>query len=230
MIKRIISYLSFQVNFPVLKVENGSHLDLGSGRNVRNPFGVSNLYGVDIATPTQNLNEATKFISTDITQNLPFPDSTFDSISAFDVLEHIPRWERDSNNQIVFPFVNLMSEIFRILKPGGLFVSVTPAYPAPEAFQDPTHINVITENTVEYFVGSNPAAKTVGYGFTGNFSIAHHSWLRGGGPFESLDNRISPGLSGRGPVKDLMKFIKRSIRLLNSRKRSHLLWVLRAEK
>ena len=230
MIKRVFNYLSYQVNFPILEVENGSHLDLGSGKSVRNPFGLSNLFGVDLAPVEQNSVNEAEIISTDITRELPFPDGMFDSVSAFDVLEHIPRWERKSDGQVVFPFVNLMSEVFRILKPGGFFVAVTPAYPSPAAFQDPTHVNIITENTIDYFANDNPLATSIGYGFVGNFSIAHHSWLRGGGPFEAIEKRISPGLIGADHVKDLMKFVKRSLKLTQVRKSSHLLWVLRAEK
>jgi len=230
MITELLTYLHYQVNFPKIESENGLHLDLGSGRNVRNPCGLPNVYGIDISAFDSIPSSSSRIVSADITKELPFPDHYFDSISAFDVLEHIPRWERHSTGKIVFPFVNLMTEIYRTLKPNGIFIAVTPAYPAPEAFQDPTHINILTEQTVDYFIGQNPSAMTVGYGFQGNFSKLHHSWLRGGGPFESLENRLRPGFSGATQLKDSMKFLKRALKILRIRNSSHLLWVLRAEK
>lgn len=48
-------------------------------------------------------------------------------------------------------FVELMKEIYRVLKPGGLFFRQTPAFPAKEALQDPTHVNIITEDTMAFF-------------------------------------------------------------------------------
>ena len=230
MFKELSSYLNYQVNFPRMERENGIHLDLGSGKNVRNPCGLPNVYGIDISSVDINLEGSTQVISADITKELPFPDCYFDSISAFDVLEHIPRWERNTDGEIIFPFVNLMSEIYRTLKPSGIFIAVTPAYPAPEAFQDPTHINILTDQTVNYFIGQNPSATTVGYGFQGNFTKLHHSWLKGGGPFESLENRLKPGFSGIDKIKDSMKILKRGLKILKIRNSSHLLWVLRAEK
>jgi SAM-dependent methyltransferase len=50
-----------------------------------------------------------------------FPDDTFDVISAIDVIEHVEEPRRD------------MSGIYRILKPGGLFVAQTPDGAAPQA-------------------------------------------------------------------------------------------------
>ena len=45
---------------------------------------------------------------------------------------------------------------------------MTPVYPAAEAFQDPTHVNIITEQTIGYFTGR---FQNIGkrYGFHGMF-------------------------------------------------------------
>ena len=58
-----------------------------------------------------------------------------------------------------------MSEIYRVLKPGGIFFSCTPVYPHPEAFSDPTHVNIMTRETFDYFTSPGD------YGFTGDFTI-----------------------------------------------------------
>jgi SAM-dependent methyltransferase len=53
-------------------------------------------------------------------------------------------------------FVRFMDEAWRILKPGGQFISVFPYAGSPGYWQDPTHINPITHMTLAYF---DPLAK-----------------------------------------------------------------------
>lgn len=141
------------------------HLDMGCGGFPRNPFGQDELYGLDIGDYITNSNIRRANLSTD---KIPFEDNYFDSISAFDVLEHIPRQAIDfSKQETRFPFIELMQEVWRVSKPGATFYALTPAYPAPEAFQDPTHVNFITEMTHSYFCGDDPHAAR--YGFKGRF-------------------------------------------------------------
>ena len=44
-----------------------------------------------------------------------------------------------------------MTEIWRLLKPGGLLVSSTPSTDGRGAFQDPTHYAFWNENSFKYF-------------------------------------------------------------------------------
>jgi len=68
-----------------------------------------------------------------------------------------------------------MSEIYRVLKSGGKFLSVTPAFPNATAFRDPTHVNIITDETFPlYFDNKNCWAKI--YGFIGGFEIEAQYW------------------------------------------------------
>ncbi len=54
-----------------------------------------------------------------------------------------------------FPFLELMNDVHRVLiKPGGLFFSSTPSYPWPMAFADPTHVNIMTEETIVHSFAS----------------------------------------------------------------------------
>ena len=76
-------------------------------------------------------------------QPIPYPDCSFDSISAFDFIEHVPRILAINQESTKFPFVELMSEIWRVLKPNGMFYALTPAFPHGAAFHDPTHVNFI---------------------------------------------------------------------------------------
>lgn len=163
----------------------------------------------------------------DITKTLPFSDDSIDSFSAFDVIEHIPRWERLENG-VTFPFVNLMNEIFRCLKPGGIFIAVTPCYPKNEAFQDPTHVNIISKNTIYYFSSSGiPDSTRMGYGFEGNFKIIHNDWLKGGGPFLSSSEFTKITVNKKfTTLLVFLKYIKRFIKMKLRFKSSHILWVL----
>ena len=45
-----------------------------------------------------------------------------------------------------------MNEIYRVLKPNGIFYGITPVYPKESVFVDPTHVNFITKNSFKYFV------------------------------------------------------------------------------
>ena len=66
-----------------------------------------------------------------------------DYITAYDLLEHIPRYGNLPDHGDA-PFIFLMNEIFRVMKPGGVFLSITPIYPYLGAFMDPTHNNIMT--------------------------------------------------------------------------------------
>ncbi len=147
-------------------------VDLGSGREPRNPLGCDCLHGLDIeAHPGGNVIAVDLFNS-----RLPFPDNSVDVVTAYDFLEHVPRCSI-GNGHTRFPFVDLMSEVFRILKPGGLFFSKTPAYPSAGAFVDPTHVNIITEDTfLLYFCVNAGRPQASRYGFKGAFTLVSQRW------------------------------------------------------
>lgn len=156
-----------------LRRQNSRSLDIGCGLVPRNPFGASEALGVDIC---KSMNE--NVVRADIVRDgLPFSDGEFDYVVAYDFLEHIPRVSMCEGTR--FPFVELMNEVFRILNDDGVFYSHTPAFPFPEAFVDPTHVNIITEDTFpRYFcsaVDGLPGASR--YGFTGNFELVSQQWL-----------------------------------------------------
>lgn len=150
-------------------------LDLGSGPVPKNPFGADVVWGADISAPFAG-GDGTVLHWNAVMDQIPFLDNYFDFVVCTDFLEHVPRivylWsEAARQNYAVNPFIQVMSEVWRVLKPGGLFQAKTPAYPRAEAFQDPTHVNIITENTWDYFAGGLvPLCQQ--YGFKGQFEVA----------------------------------------------------------
>lgn len=144
-------------------------LDLGCGAKPKNIFNAEVVYGIDVRTDL-DLNVVKADLVID---KIPFPDGFFDFVTAHDFIEHIPRLLYLPERR--YPFVELMNEIWRVLKPSGKFFSFTPAFPQPAAFWDPTHVNIITEQTYPlYFDNTNIWAKM--YGFRGAFAIESQTW------------------------------------------------------
>ena len=110
------------------------------------------------------------------TDSIPFKNEIFDAISGFDVLEHIPRVSSSSDG-VIFPFINLMNEVWRVLKIDGYFFSIFPCFPAKEAFQDPTHVNFMTEDTIKLYFCGNAWARI--YGYYGSFDLVEDGWMGG---------------------------------------------------
>lgn len=150
------------------------HLDLGCGTSPRNPYRRGALCGTDIRP--LNSCAMTEFKAANLfVDSIPWPDGYFQSVSAFDFIEHVPRVLPTRDGQgIRFPFVELMDEIWRVLAPEGRLFALTPCFPAAAAFQDPTHVNIITETTHAYFCGSEPLARM--YGFGGRFEAVRAEW------------------------------------------------------
>ena len=145
------------------------HLDLGCGAKPRNPYRRTTLYGVDIAPSQASAPAEIRQANLSLVP-IPFDDGYFQSVSAYDFLEHVPRiLPCVGGHGTRFPFIELMNEIWRVLAPGGLFYAQTPAYPHATAFQDPTHVNILTDESHTYFTQPQLMARM--YGFTGTFAL-----------------------------------------------------------
>jgi SAM-dependent methyltransferase len=145
-------------------------LDLGCGPNPQNPFNATETYGVDITA-----GFAANIAAADLVlEPIPYPSNYFEYVTAFQFIEHIPRVIYIPERKNVF--VELMNEINRVLKEGGVFLSVTPAYPHNAAFQDPTHVNIITEETFPCYF-SEPTRWASIYGFNGHFRMLKQEWM-----------------------------------------------------
>lgn len=195
------------------------HLDLGCGINPHNPYHRETLFGIDIREDSLGLFAKRGIIvkkANLILEKIPFEDNYFDSVSAIDFLEHIPRQIcLGSTNEIVYPFIDLMSEIWRVLSPGGKFLAITPVYPSPMAFADPTHVNFIAKNTHEYFCGEIPAGSI--YGFKGRF-IANVAKLSAPTNYKNM------------PPKPVTAAIRDFGRRLSNNGLHHMIWELEALK
>ncbi|MBB3260329.1 SAM-dependent methyltransferase [Paraburkholderia bannensis] len=143
-------------------------LDLGCGPNPKNPFNANELYGIDVRRLGPNIVSADLVI-----EPIPFESAMFDFVTAFDFLEHVPRLLYVPQRRNCF--VELMNEIWRVLKVGGQFLSLTPAYPHAPAFRDPTHVNFITEETFPLYFDDKSRWAGM-YGFTGAFEIVEQQW------------------------------------------------------
>lgn len=127
----------------ILKEKSGIKLDIGCGKNKQEGF-----VGIDYR----------EWPGVDIVHDLektpwPLPDECVTTAMASHVLEHI-----NPHNGV---FIDVMNEIWRIVKPGGQFVFTVPYAGSPGYWQDPTHCNGITEATVYYF-DPDPEGRYVG--------------------------------------------------------------------
>lgn len=149
-------------------------IDLGCGSAPKNYFNAVKAIGFDIVHSEHPEIRTANLIGCE----LPLASNSVDIVYAFDFLEHVPRHVVSAEDAA--PFILLMNEVYRILKIGGLFLSSTPSYPYSEAFQDPTHVNILTEKTIPLYFCSvmqnnwHPWAKQ--YGFDGKFELIDQAW------------------------------------------------------
>ena len=144
-------------------------LDLGCGLRPKNPFNADQLFGVDVGDELPaNIRAADLAV-----EPIPFDDNYFNFVSAHDFIGHIPRVLYAPRRR--YAFVELMNEVYRVLKVDGLFLSLTPGYPHSPAFQDPANVNSINFETFPFYFDdvNRWAAK---YGFKGAFKITFQEW------------------------------------------------------
>jgi SAM-dependent methyltransferase len=151
-------------------------LEIGCGGSQRTWPGYEN-YGtdiVDMSAQRGNFKKADLIIDP-----IPWEDNFFDLVTADDFLEHIPmvlyipKFETPYAGTVAASLHNyklirkdvmigLFDEIYRVLKPDGLFYAHVPCYPDRAIFQDPQHVSFWTDETPHYFSGDY-------YGFHGHY-------------------------------------------------------------
>lgn len=73
----------------------------------------------------------------------PWEDNSFDEIYAKDILEHLGPTPKD--------FIKILQEMVRISKPQAVWKVIVPHWRCDLAYDDPTHIRVITSSTFKMF-------------------------------------------------------------------------------
>jgi len=161
-----------QMNYAEICKRNDEHLekkwgkDYWGGQDINSRIGPSGLclnLGCGYAPMEGYINidnraEVEPDLVCDILGGLPYPDNSVDEIRAFDFLEHIP----------IGKTIQVITEIWRVLKPGGRFESFTPSTDGRGAFQDPTHISFWNRNSWLYY---SDASYRELYGTEANFEI-----------------------------------------------------------
>jgi glycosyltransferase involved in cell wall biosynthesis len=103
-------------------------LDLGAAH--RKPPGY---LGVD-----QHAGDSVDIVAT-LPGRLDLPDNSVGLLRAVDFLEHVPAK------------VPLINELYRLLAPGGMLLTMTPSSDGRGAYQDPTHVAFYNENSFWYY-------------------------------------------------------------------------------
>ncbi len=189
------------------------HLDIGCGRIPRNPFNQEELHGIDVMDLQTNKCIYKKVNV--VVEKLPYKDNSFDSVSAYDFLGLIPRSTVTSEG-MRFPFIELMDEIYRVLKPRGIFFAVSPYFPRNEAFVDPTYVNFIARRTHRYF--TLPDLTAAVYGFNGKFKALQAE-------------PVKPSMVGKKEHSPwLVRLIKNILYTILYYKRTHIIWKFEAVK
>jgi SAM-dependent methyltransferase len=128
----------------------------------------------------------------------PFRDRSFDAIYAFSVIEHLD------------DLVQTMTELHRLLRPGGFVAVLTPHFSNDGSYVDPTHRSHLSARSFDYFVDGTEVCST--YGFYSNVRFRLRTRLLMLQP----PWRWIPGL--QATINDAVAFYER-----------HLCFLLRAE-
>jgi SAM-dependent methyltransferase len=188
-------------------------LDLGCGLRPHNPFNADVLMGVDFNPAITSLGGNFKHHDF-VLGGIPFPDSHFDYVTAFDVLEHVPRISVDHHSKVSrFLFNELMSDIYRVLKPNGVLYAFTPLVPSASVWDDPTHVNPITKTTHRYFCETN-----------------HLQHMGFNGRFRALEVTTLNGSRAKTAERSLGTSLSRVFQMLFKGGHSHIVWQLQAVK
>lgn len=122
-------------------------LDLGSGDRNRQP-----------GYTTLDANPAMKPDIIARVPPIPLADDSCEAVYCSHMIEHLSQDEANA----------LIAEVWRVLKPGGEAVFITPYAFSHAAYQDPTHRSYWVPERWEYYT---PARRYLGYGLEDRFEL-----------------------------------------------------------
>lgn len=143
---RAIAKIRAEVTNPIL-------VDLGCGQTTL-PEG---FIGVDKFSKGDRVMQADLFVAP-----WPFADESVDMFTSSHFVEHVPDWKLH------------FEEIYRCLKPGGLYRFVGPYAKSDRFLQDPSHKQPLTEARLAYF--SREWLKVNGLEHSGDYPHVNFSW------------------------------------------------------
>lgn len=136
---------------PAIRTRSHTELELGCGPKKRSRSAIA----IDV------LDYPDVDIVGDIYQVLAsFPDRSVDAVSAYHFIEHVP------------DLPALMSELARVIKPGGRVLFTAPHFSNPYFYSDPTHRAFFGLYTFCYMATGSPFRRQVPmYGLQPQFAI-----------------------------------------------------------
>ena len=172
-------------------------LDIGVGGANRIESGYDG-YGADIFAHERPWLIENK--TADLTfQPIPYESDTFDLVTAYDVMEHIPKVvyipEMETGELAAMrsrnSLIELFNEVYRVLKDGGEFYFVVPKGGTTQYMGDPTHVTEWVEDSVNYYSGDY---------------FGHHDAYGHTSKFKKVSVDVDPQLSWRMSIR--LKAIK----------------------
>lgn len=127
-------------------------LNLGCGLKRSHVAGFTNI---------DNRSECEPDLLCDILGGLPYLDNSVDMILANDFLEHVPNGKQ----------IDVITEIWRVLKHNGILEALTPSTDGRGSFQDPTHVSFWNKNSFLYY--SDKECRDL-YGIKANFNLVEN--------------------------------------------------------
>lgn len=106
----------------------------------------------------------------------PIPDNTFDLVVCLHVLEHVQN------------LVGATTELWRMLKPGGLLFVEVPYFTSVHFHTDPTHVHAFTTRSFDYYVAGTEVSK-FGYSPARFTRERAHLVVPGNGPLNNFVRR-----------------------------------------